>query len=384
EAYAPVYACDPTFAANCPELLLYRGDGQPEHLGELLAIADPGNFEWQRYWSTLYGEAADQIGFDGFHLDSYGYPRAALDASGAGVDMRAAYSAFLGAVRAARPAELMSFNQVNGVPARLQLPDGWGFRYVEAWPPNNAWRHLEGLLDRSDPRPGAPGGRGAIACYPPVWANDRPAALRTVTCTEAIVTSLGASLLVFGDRDGVLRDPYYPNYETLSRDEAATVLRWRRFALRCRDLFSEGEDTSWNEVGDENGAVVLTGAAPVYPEPLGQALFARVARHDGWVAVGVVDLTGSANGLWSEPTAAGRCRSVRVQVLLERPEQWSVTAAVLGASGDRFTPLSSQVVDHREGRAVEVELPLAAGWSVLRLRRPGHAAHGLTGPSARI
>ena len=367
QAYAPVCASNTTFAASHPDLLLYRGDGDPEHLGDLLTIADPANREWQRHWSAVYGEAADKIGFDGFHLDTYGYPRAALDASGATVDMRLAYSSFLRAVRAARPAELLSFNQVNGVPPRFELPTGRVFRYVETWPPNNAWRHLEALLDRSNPSPGAPGGRGAIACYPPVWEGDRAASLRTVTYTEAIATCLGASLLVFGDLNGVLQDPYYPRYERLVTDEAATVLRWRRFALRCRDLFLEGEDTSWCEIGDENGSVVLVAAASVHPEPLGQALFARVVRQDGLIAVGVVDLTGSANGQWSQPTAEGRCRSVRVQVLLEHPEEWSASAAVLGASGDRFTSLTTSVVGHREGRALEVSLPLVAGWSVLRL-----------------
>ena len=58
-------------------------------------IVDPANIEWQRHWTAVYGEAADKIGFDGFHLDTYGYPRAALDARGATVDMRLAYSSFL-------------------------------------------------------------------------------------------------------------------------------------------------------------------------------------------------------------------------------------------------------------------------------------------------
>jgi hypothetical protein len=30
------------------------------------------------------------------------------------------------------------------------------------------------------------------------------------------------------------------------------------------------------------------------------------------------------------------------------------------------------VVEHREGRAVQVELPISSGWSVLRLLGPSH------------
>ena len=119
--------------------------------------------------------------------------------------------------------------------------------------------------------------RGTIACYPPVWGTNDPngpvsgpareASLRTVVCTEAVATCLGASALLFGDVRAVLCDPYYPKHERLSAAEVATVLAWHRFALRYRDLFLEGEDTSWYDVGDDNGAVRLDWDGPVRPEP---------------------------------------------------------------------------------------------------------------------
>jgi len=219
--------------------------------------------------------------------------------------------------------------------------------------------------------------RGSVACYPPVWGIDEPrglvqgvareASLRTVVSTEAIATSLGASALLYGDLAAALCDPYYPKHARLTADEAATVVAWRRFALRCRDLFLDGEDTSWYEIDDENGAVAAKAVAPVRPEPVGGALFARVVHTDDRVTVSVVDLTGSQNGRWSEPTARGGVSSVTLRVLLDYPEKWRAEAAVLGAGGDRFTPILVRDVPHHRSRAVEVELPLVAGWSVLRL-----------------
>jgi len=203
----------------------------------------------------------------------------------------------------------------------------------------------------------------------PVRGAARDASLRTALCTEAVATVLGASALLYGDVCGVLCDPYYPKHERLSAGEAATVLAWHRFALRCRDLFLEGEDTSWYDIADENGAVAIEWDGPVRPEPVGGAVFARVVRSPDCVAVGVLDLTGSAHGLWSEPTGPGRCRSVRARLLLGAPERWDAAVATLGRAGDRFMPAASSVVDHREGRAVEVEVPLAAGWAVLRMTR---------------
>jgi dextranase len=386
-AYAPVYAADLDFATEHPEMLLYQGDGAVQRFFDMLKLANPANKQWQAHFVAAYGSAADRIGFDGFHIDTYGYPRAPLDASGHPVDLRLAYEEFLASFRAARPTDQVSFNQVNGVPSALRLPDGPGFRYCEVWPPNDGWRHLEGLMDRSAGRagllgPGLQDGplmRGTIACYPPVWGTNDPngpvtgpareASLRTVVCTEAIATCLGASALLFGDVRGVLCDPYYPKHERLSAAEVATVLAWHRFALRCRDLFLDGEDTSWYDIGDENGAVKLDWDGPVRPEPAGGTVFARVVRTDDCVAVGVVDLTGSLNGSWSEPTDVGRCPSVRASILLDEPESWNADVAVLGGLADRFTSAPFNVVEHREGHAAQVDVPLASGWSILRMTR---------------
>ncbi|MFZ0170827.1 MAG: glycoside hydrolase family 66 protein [Acidimicrobiales bacterium] len=386
-AYAPVYAVGNAFALEHPEMLMYQGDGHPIRFLDQIVLANPANVEWQRHFMTAYGSAADAIGFDGFHIDTYGYPRVAQDVDGNTIDLRVAYESFLGFVRAARPLDLVSFNQVNGAPSATSLPAGPGFRYCEVWPPNDCWRHLEALLDRSSGNAGLlarspardPLMRGSIACYPPVWGIDsasgpvegagREASLRTVLCTEAVATCLGASALIYGDQTAALCDPYYPKHARLTADEAATVVAWRHFALRCRDLFLEGEDTSWYEIDDENGAVSAIATAPVRPEPVGSALFARVVQADGRVTISVLDLTGSQNGRWSEPTPKGDVSSVTLKVLLDHPEHWRADAAVLGAGGDRFAPLVAREVPHRQGRALELEVPIVSGWSVVRVER---------------
>ena len=159
-------------------MLMYQGDGTAIRFLDQIVLANPGNAEWQRHFVAAYGSAADAIGFGGFHIDTYGYPRIARDMDGNPIDMRAAYESFVRFLRAARPGDLISFNQVNGVPSAARLPEGPGFRYCEIWPPNTGWRHFEGLLDRSSGQAGLLGSaqrdtcvRGSLACYPPVWGS---------------------------------------------------------------------------------------------------------------------------------------------------------------------------------------------------------------------
>ncbi len=155
------------FAAEHPDMLLYEDDGQAIRFLDQIVLANPGNQEWQQHFAESYGSAMDAIGFDGLHVDTYGYPRVSNDANGQPVDIRAAYESFLVHLRAQRPSDLISFNQVNGVPSAARLPDGPTFRYCEVWPPNDSWRHFEGLLDRSSGRAGLVGdGRDARPAAP--------------------------------------------------------------------------------------------------------------------------------------------------------------------------------------------------------------------------
>jgi hypothetical protein len=94
-----------------------------------------------------------------------------------------------------------------------------------------------------------------------------------------------------------------------------------------------------------------------------------VVRHENCIAISVLDLTGSPAGSWQSPTAPGICRQVTVTVLLDEPKRWTAATAVLGQSEDRFVTVPAAPRAHREGSVIEIKMPVATGWSVLRLRR---------------
>jgi dextranase len=365
QAYAPVCAADRSLAEEHPPWRLYRSDGAPQSLGDLLQILDPGNVEWQHHWLDQYGGAIDELGFNGLHLDTYGYPRMALSSEGEPVSVNDGYDSFVKAVRNARPDVVVSFNQVNGVPRGFEPPSLPGFRYMELWPPNDKWRHLEGLLQRSVGTGTRQG--DTLAIYPPVWQGDRDSALRTAVLSEAVSTTLGANTLIWGDDDGVLCHPYYVDHEQLRKAERATALEWHRFGLRCRDLFKFSTDTSWYELSDENASVKVSWNGVTSPEPIGGALYVRVLRSDDFVVVSLLDLSGSDDGSWASPSAAGKCTHASVEILMDSPDGWRAEAAVLGRDEGRFNPLATTPTSMREGRGISCEVPLVGGWTVLRM-----------------
>ena len=298
--------------------------------------------------------------------------------------MRAAYESFLGLLPrrpAHRPDQFQPGQRrplAGGPPPGARLPL---LRGVAAERPDGAtWRRL---MDRSSGvGPAAPPAgrealvRGSIACYPPVWGTAAPGrspagpgrALRTVFPDRSGGHLPRRECLALRRRDAVLCDPYYPKHERLGRRGGnGAGLAPLRPAL---------SGTSSSRARTPAGTTSPTKTEPSRsppracgPEPVGGALFARVVHAEGRVSVGVLDLTGSARGRWDEPTSPGRLRSVTVRILTGRPEQWSAAAAVLGAEDEHFVGRPSKVVPHRWGRAIEVELPVVEGWSVLRLSR---------------
>ena len=115
--------------------------------------------------------------------------------------------------------------------------------------------------------------------------------------------------------------------------------------------------------------MAVAGGPPPAPEPLGGGLFTRVVRGDDLVAVSLLDLSGSRQGRWDEPTGPPSAREVTVDVLVDRPGDWTADVAVLGRSGGRFAPVATGRAGHREGTALRFTAPLGDGWAVARLRR---------------
>ena len=81
-AYVPIYAVGHAFANQHPEMLMYEDNGVAIRFMDQIVLANPANEAWQRHFVESYGAAAEAIGFDGFHVDTYGYPRVAFDADG--------------------------------------------------------------------------------------------------------------------------------------------------------------------------------------------------------------------------------------------------------------------------------------------------------------
>ena len=123
-AYGALYGAEAEFSQAHPDWLLYDGRHQPLALAKIFYLQDFGPASpWREWIIGQYEQAVDRLGFDGIHIDQYGYPKRALSrASGAwrSFDVGAAFPGFVEEAAARilerRPTGGSIFNCVNAWP----------------------------------------------------------------------------------------------------------------------------------------------------------------------------------------------------------------------------------------------------------------------------
>lgn len=301
--YAAVYGVGSAEWPTWQHDALLRPDGTPYSLGDFLRLVDPAAPDWLDHFTADLVAATARLGFDGYHLDQYGYPKRATRADGQVVDVAASFDTLIRAVRRALPAARLLFNQVNDFPTVRLAGSPQDAVYIEPWEPQTTLGALAATVSRA--RLVAPGRPVVLAAYQHVYddvsdeVGDRSTAL-----TMATLFSHGATQLLAGEEDRILVDPYYVRNHEAAASTRALLKRWYDFLVEHDELLMDPSacDVTAALAGDYNGDCDVS-----YPTATvaGEAVAGRVWRRivelpDRWV-VHLINLTGQPDTLWDAP-----------------------------------------------------------------------------------
>jgi dextranase len=360
--YAAVYAVGPKEWSRWQHDGLLKPDGTPWALGDFLFVVDPAAPDWLAHF-TADLEAATALGFDGFHLDQYGWPKRALRADGALVDVAASFVTLLDAVRAALPQAHLVFNNVNDFPTPLTARAPQDAVYIEPWAPQLTLQSLADTATRA--RRDGSGKPVVFAAYQhvyetaPVEAADRATAL-----TMAALFSHGATQLLAGEADRLLTDPYYVRNHVVADSTASLLKRWYDFLVAHDELLMPPSllEVTYAYAGDYNGEidVSFTDAEVSVTAEAGK-VWRRVVRAGDRLVVHLINLCGQADTLWDAPR--NEHRSPGQPILSFRglrgrePRIWSADPDTLG----RLEPVpTTDAGDHHRAT-----LPPLGVWQVV-------------------
>ncbi|HEY2694890.1 MAG TPA: glycoside hydrolase family 66 protein [Pseudonocardiaceae bacterium] len=346
--YAAVYGVGNAEWARWKYAALLRPGGEPYGLGDFLSLVDPAEPGWLTHFVADLRASAESAGFDGFHLDQYGYPKFARRADGTSIDVAESFATLIAFARAGLPEARLVFNNVNDFPTWRTAPTTQDAVYIEVWPPHTTLGHLATVVNRA--RSVADGKSVVIAAYQhvydlaPVEEADRATAF-----TMATLYSHGATQLLCGEADRILVDPYYVRNHVIEASTAALLKRWYDFLVEHGELLGLPDVTGAFAGSYNDDCDVSFDDIPVTETPAPQAIWRRVTAHGNRLVVHLINLADQDDAEWDAPRkpiasrATGTLRIRRAGPALPRvrvadpDRQASLTDLDVNEDGDYVT-----------------------------------------------
>ncbi|APZ33383.1 hypothetical protein BOH66_03135 [Microbacterium aurum] len=304
--YAAVYAVGPEEWPQWRQHALLRPDGEPYALGDFLFILDPAAPAWLEHFTEDLRASVERVGFDGFHLDQYGYPKHAATPDGAVLDVADSFVRLVEAVRGRLPESRLIFNNVNDFPTWDTGSAPQNAVYIEPWKPVLT---LDALADVAQRARSVAGGKPVVlAAYQHVYDHSpAEAADRATALTMATLLSHGTTQLLVGEHGRLLVDPYYVRNHEAEPDTLEFLARWYDFAVEHDELLlAPGVvDVTASYVGDYNDDLdVAYQDAVVSETAVAGSVWRRVVRADDSLVVHLINLVGQQDTLWDAPRLA--------------------------------------------------------------------------------
>ena len=296
--YTAVYAASPPFFRAHRDWALFDAGGAPHVFGDgFLYIMNPApDAPWTEHLLRQFQRVLREMDFDGIHLDQYGEPRAGFDAKGRPVDLARALAAFIDRTKAVatavKPDAAVVFNAVKSWPLETVARTAQDFVYIEVWPPRTTYRDLRELVLQAKRLSG--GKPVVVAAYISPADN-----LHGVLLADAILFAHGAAHIELGEGNGMLADPYFPNYEEMAPSVARAVRSYYDFVVRYENLLYESTDNTPEIAHRFHLEGIPTGPAGSHG-----TVWVIGQRHPDGQVVHLINLLGLPDGEWAQPKPA--------------------------------------------------------------------------------
>ncbi|HZQ05641.1 MAG TPA: glycoside hydrolase family 66 protein [Anaerolineae bacterium] len=320
-AYTAIYAASPNFWRAHRAWGLFDAQGKPYMLGDFLNIMNLANSAWATHFQREC-QRAIELGFDGIHLDQYGYPRLGYDSEGARVNVERALTPFLDGVQEAIGKRPTVFNAVNGWGLEAAAQSQVAPLYIEVWSPNDTYRDVREIILHA--RRLRNGRSPVLAAYINAFLSPddkvRRGAGNALRLLTAAIYLNGGSQIVLGEKNGVLCDPYFPKYAHLTPATARALRADYDFISRYAEYFFDPawRDVSTTRVGGINEEIRLD--VPRYgPFAEEDSLWTIVRERKEEMTLGLVNLCG-IRARWNEAKPKPRALD-ELKVTLRAPRR---------------------------------------------------------------
>lgn len=295
-AYGAVYAAGEEFASMHPEWRLYAGADQPVRFIDVFSIMNLRS-GWREHIIRQYHNAITEMGFDGIHMDTYGFPKTALNHEGKIIHLEEDFPSLITDTRAMLPDATLVFNNVGGWPLECTMNTGVDAVYIEVWPPFDRYYHLKQLILKAK-ESGKP---VILAAYPSAFRTfPKDKALYSELLLMCAIQSHGATQLWFGEEYAAITQGYYSDYSRLNVFQQNILKNYDDFFVRYEQLFfnSDLKDVSMTHSGWDNQEYLCNQSFSVSGESGKLWFILRESKNEKLISI--INLCGTDTDCWAD------------------------------------------------------------------------------------
>ncbi|MBE6723111.1 MAG: hypothetical protein E7572_11690 [Ruminococcaceae bacterium] len=371
--YGAVYAASKAFFEEHPDWALYTAAGDPFVFIDtfyLMNIVQTSS--WHGHIVNEYAKAVSQVGFDGIHMDTYGFPKTAFTSEGKMIRLDAEYPRLINDAKErlnqVQPENYLIFNNVGNWPVRSVADTKQDAIYIEVWEPYSRYGHIKQIILDAERACGNKK-QVILAAYLAPFRIDTPErALNAALLLTATIAANGATHLLLGEKNGVLTQGYYVDHSTLTEEQAGRLRTYYDFLVVYMEILYNRDlhDVSFTHIGWDNTEYRCLSHA-WSPDGRSGALWLTIRESDHLKCINVINLIGCENDVWNQGKNAPVPQTeVAFEVQVDKK-----IGGIFFASPDR-KELGPQSLDYRlkctdRGITAAFSLPYVDCWSMVYL-----------------
>lgn len=320
-AYGAVYSACNEFYESHRDWALYKNNGFVQSIGDWLYIMNPSpESPWTEHITGEFRKAVEKLGFDGVHMDTYGFPKSAYSALNGErklVRLEEYYPALICKTRkkleSVKEDIGIIFNAVSNWPVEAVAPAQQDAVYIEVWDPCEKYVQLYHLICRARELGKKP---VILAAYLRPFSNhqqdetiyvqkynERYSEKKARNCfllASAVIFASGGYHFVLGENNGILTNNYYVDYGRISDGFTRTVRNYYDFIVRYANLLFDAAltDLSMTHANGINDEYKFeNGIFSSYGEP--DKIWTIIREKPGYKTISLVNLRGIEDDRWN-------------------------------------------------------------------------------------
>lgn len=375
-AYGAIYAASESFYNNHKNWVLYDSNNKVIRFIDSFFIMNISkDCPWHWHIINQYKKALIEADFDGIHMDTYGFPKAAISKLNNIDKVENLDEQFPIIINNARKILAkykedlcIIFNNVGNWPIESTANTDVDAIYIEVWKPYERYYHLKELimwgkyLSKGKPV--------ILAAYLKQYIDyedkDIDKANNSLLLITAIIASNGGYHMLLGEKNGVLTEGYYVDYYTVDDKFFRIIRNYYDFIIRYSNIFFNDnlKDVSMTHIDGDNLEYTFENVDySTYGEPGKVWITARENKKCKELIF--INLTNNYEDFWNRgKNKPELIKNIIVNIQIERKVRKIFYASPDFEMG-RPEKIDYSISSGTRGKILNIQIPKLYIWSIL-------------------